>query len=195
MEISKTWFQNKSFDDINTLVNFIEKLPDQLEVFINHKTSNLNKLAEKLDDPDLSFKSFQKAFNESKEYFNTNFLISIRKLKLDKIYNNRTNSKSYKQFLKGIKSSGLTGQQLKTKIGMLNKLWENVYNFIDDTAQKIINFSNNELVKLVRKFLTFLNSFLNSIISAVGSVIPCVDSMKEIKDLIEGYLDLGESMA
>jgi len=194
MEISKTWFQNNNTDDVNTVITFIENLPNQLEVFINPNTSNLKIIAEKLDNSDLSFESFQKAFNDSKEYYKTNFLLVLRKLKLDKVYNNTTNSKTYKTFLKGIKSSGLTGQQLRTKIEMLNKLWENVYSFIYNTAQKIIDFSNNKLVKLVRKFLSFLNSFLSSLISAVGAFIPGVDSMKEIKDLIEGYLDLGESM-
>ena len=193
-EISKTWFQNNNTDDVNTVITFIENLPNQLEVFINPNTSNLKIIAEKLDNSDLSFESFQKAFNDSKEYYKTNFLLVLRKLKLDKVYNNTTNSKTYKTFLKGIKSSGLTGQQLRTKIEMLNKLWENVYSFIYNTAQKIIDFSNNKLVKLVRKFLSFLNSFLSSLISAVGAFIPGVDSMKEIKDLIEGYLDLGESM-
>lgn len=194
MELEKTWFNSDENDDVMNIIRFIEVLPDRLELFINPNTSNLNLITEKLNDKNLSYTSFRNAFIESKEYLINNLQLSLRALKLDKIYNNPNKSKTNKNFLKGIESAGLTKQQLKTKFSMLNKLWLNVYNFLDKIGTRIIDFSNNDLVKVIRKFLTFLNSFISSIISAVGMIIPGVDSMKEIKDLIEGYFDLGEGM-
>lgn len=190
MEIERTWFVNKGNDDVMTICDFIKELPNRIELFI--KSTNLNEVADKMNDENLSYASFEKAFTESKYYFESNYLISLRYLKLDKIYSSPKKPNKYKLFSKGLESAGLTKEQLKVKIAMLNKMWLDVYDYINKYGIKIIEFSSNELVKLIRKFMTLLNSFISSIVKAIGPFFPGLESIKEIKDLLEGYFDLAE---
>jgi hypothetical protein len=84
--------------------------------------------------------------------------------------------------------AGLDRESLKLKVGILDRLWKNVVEFVRNTGTWFMDFTNKDLVTLVRKFLSYLNSFLES----VKLVFPGVEAMKEFKDMLEGLFDLTE---
>jgi len=82
-----------------------------------------------------------------------------------------------------LKKHGLTGDSLKLKANTLNLLWHNV---IGKIGKGLIDFANNDIVKLLRKFFAYLNSILGSyaqVFSGLGAII-------EIKENIEAYLNI-----
>jgi len=87
-------------------------------------------------------------------------------------------------------SIGFTGESLKIKAKNLNRLWTAIVGLAKKTKKKIIDFSNKKLVKLLGKFLTFLNSMLGSL----TKVFPGVEALKEFKEIIESYLGVGEEL-
>lgn len=191
MELTQTWYNSLETSSIEKLLGFIENLSTSLEQFVDPNTSNLNRLTEKLESEDLSFDKVKNTFNNAKRIIERNVLKINRNLKLESLYNKRSRIKKQQASLhKAMIEAGLEGDSLDLKFGLLNRLWLSVIEFIDKTAKKIIDFSDNSLVKLIRKFLNYLNSLLGSI----QSIFPFIESMKEFKEVLEGFFDIAENL-
>ena len=191
MELTQTWFNTKETSSFDKLLGFIENLPSNLEQFVDPNTSNLNKLIEQLESKDLTYNKVTNTFNNAKIIIDKNLLYINRRLKIEKIKNRKSNVKKERDKIhKAMVICGLDGDSLDLKLGLLNKLWLNVMEFIEKATLKIINFSDNGLVKLIRKFLSYLNSLLSSILS----VFPFIESIKEFKDVLEGFFNIAEDL-
>lgn len=70
----------------------------------------------------------------------------------------------------------------------LNFLWKRVLRKVDNTTGAIIDFANNQLVKLLRRFFEYLNSILGSL----KELIPGAEAIKEIKEIIESFLGIAD---
>jgi len=191
MELTQTWFNTKETSSFDKLLGFIENLPSNLEQFVDPNTSNLNRLIEQLESKDLTYNKVTNTFNNAKIIIDKNLLYINRRLKIEKIKNRKSNVKKERDKIhKAMVICGLDGDSLDLKLGLLNKLWLNVMEFIEKATLKIINFSDNGLVKLIRKFLSYLNSLLSSILS----VFPFIESIKEFKDVLEGFFNIAEDL-
>jgi len=191
MELKTTWGTITSdSSSIETLLKLVEQIPENIEQFLSPDTSNLYKISERLNNKYLHFNHIQMTFNHAKDIINNEIKILKRNLRIDNIIvsKSKKNIKSEKKFEYLINNAGLNPDYLILKMELLNKLWTNVVDYINKAGARIIDFSNNELVKLIRMFLSYLNSFLDSL----KSVFPFIEAMKEFKDILEGYFDLAE---
>ena len=178
--LNNSWFElYENSNDLNNVIRFIEILPDNLE-----EICKANSFAELLDRDykryQINYFLFSEAFNEAREALNRN-------LELFKLGISEENP-HYKENLlvanEILNAIGFTGSSLKLKAGLLNKLWDGVIS----TGDGIISFASNSIVKALRKFLTYLNSLLGSL----KELIPGIDAIKEIKEVIESYLSVAE---
>jgi hypothetical protein len=69
---------------------------------------------------------------------------------------------------------------------LLNELWTKVLEYIHKRPRNIIDFFDNELATLIKKFLNYLNALLDSI----KSVYPSIEAMIEFKDILVAFFDL-----
>lgn len=191
MELTQTWTNPKQTSSIEKLLGFIDNLPNNLEQFANPNTSNLNRLIEKFESEDLTFSKVMNTFNSAKEIVESNMLKINRLLKIEDLTRRKSNKMKLRtQIHNAMVMAGLDGDSLDLKFGLLNKLWLNIVEFINKSALNIIDFSDNSLVKLIRKFLSYLNSLLGSI----QSVFPFIESIKEFKEVLEGFFNIAESL-
>jgi hypothetical protein len=174
MELKLKW-SDAGFigEDIDKLFKFVEDLPDNIEQFIDSEISNLKDKTEKLKSPDLSFDNIHEAFFHAK---------NIIKDELTQL--NHTNHKN--QRIKAMQQAGLDGKSLTLKLGLLNELWTKVLEYIHKRPRNIIDFFDNELATLIKKFLNYLNALLDSI----KSVYPSIEAMIEFKDILVAFFDL-----
>jgi hypothetical protein len=59
---------------------------------------------------------------------------------------------------------------------------------VNQIGQKIIDFANNDIVKLLRNFFSYLNSILGS----YAKVFTGLEALIEIKENIEAYLSIAD---
>ncbi|QEC76863.1 hypothetical protein [Mucilaginibacter ginsenosidivorax] len=79
---------------------------------------------------------------------------------------------------------GFTGESIKLKAALLNKLWKKIVDRYNSNGQNL-NLFDGAVKKLIKKFLNYLNSLLGSILSG----IPGGEAIKEIKEFLEEYAD------
>jgi hypothetical protein len=177
-----TWFNiDPQKSDSDNVVDFIKKLPDNLEILFNKKTSNFLKYYIVKDKKyGISSKIFLGAFNESVE--------EIRNF--DKLFD-------WSFFKRNLKSIGFTRDSLKLKSSILNKLWDKVREYAKEFLTNFLDFGNPQLRNLMKKFLKYLNSILGSLgkiyigyphFYPIESIFP-LDPIKEFKEIIESYLE------
>lgn len=95
---------------------------------------------------------------------------------------------NFKDVRNQVREIGWTGESLRFKGALLNELWSKIIKAVDKNGDRLINFANNEIIKLVRKFLTYLNSLLGSL----SSVLPGIEAVKEFKDIAESFISIAE---
>lgn len=177
------WFEySKESTDIKNVMKFLEDLPTKFEMFVDPQNSSFKSHLNNFEDPDINSTLFDKALSEAINEYRFYFLKLNRSLKLDKIQG--VNSRNEK-FAKDLRKYGLTGSSLQLKANTLNFLWNNVMEKSLKFPQKIIEFANKDIAKLLRKFLSYLNSILGSF----SIVFPGLEALKEIKDIIEVFAD------
>ncbi|MBB6239006.1 hypothetical protein HDC90_003653 [Pedobacter sp. AK013] len=180
MPLPNPWFElNENSSDLNNVISFIEKLPDNLEKICEVDTFK-TLLNNDKDHYQVDYSLFEEAFNEAKKVLKDN--VAILKDQISHInLSYQENLKTVNDILNDI---GFTGASLKLKARLLNKLWDGVIS----AGNGIISFTSNPIIKALKKFLTYLNNLLGSL----KTLLPGIDAFKEIKEVIESYLDEAE---
>lgn len=179
-----TWFElNPNKNDLDNVLNFIEQVPSNLD-YLFEQSSFRELLDKDFDKYGISSELFFSAFKEAKEeiykeleFFRGNgFLKQFRFGKFN--YNPNLI----------LEEIGFTGNSLILKANVLNKLWDGVIKVAEKAGGGVISFAINPIVKALRKFLTYLNSLLGSL----KELIPGIDAIKEIKEVVESYLSIAD---
>ncbi|MCG7859240.1 hypothetical protein MD537_19850, partial [Flavihumibacter sediminis] len=118
----------------------------------------------------ISVESFLAALEEASRILIQNLETIRKQLYLDG-YRRRFESR--------LSQVGFTNRSLRLKAATLNFHWRRVRRRVGDAVDSIIDFSNNPIVRVLRRFLEYLNSILGSL----TKVIPGVEAIKEIKEI------------
>lgn len=190
MELKKTWFEiQTNLSDLENVLKFIDQLPSNIRQIFDPKTSNFIQIFIENDGEfGITNKIFNNSFVEAEDELKISYLVFQRNLKLEVLLSEkRTENKKAAETLLQI---GFTQNSLILKASLLNKLWTKILNMVDKSANKIIDFADNQMVKLVRVFLEYLNSILGSL----QLLIPSIDSIKEFKEVVENYLAVADEL-
>lgn len=168
---------NDSIEDINNVIGFTKNLPVFVDNFIKQEYSNISEYLEGFPK-DISYEKLQVIYQETKDTFKTSFdlkiklddLLDDKRLIVDGVYNS-------------LENCGLTKQSLKFKLDLLNSSWEKILESIEKTTNKILDFSNKDMMKLVLKFLGILSSACGSL----SIVFPFLEPIKELLDIINYF--------
>jgi len=167
------WFNLKrEISDLENVLGFLDNLPFNLEFLFRQQSFQdlfqLNIDDKYFVDKELFYASMYEAF-------------SILKTDIDYFMQGRFRYRFRGGRVRMLELIGFSGNSLRLKANLLNSLWEKVLKAGDG----IVDFANNNIVKAVRKFLTYLNSMLGSL----KELIPGVEAVKEFKECSEGFLD------
>lgn len=187
MELTEKWFYiDETKTDLENVISFIEMLPANLNQIINSEKSNFQKQFIEADSEfGITWILFNSAFKEAQSELDNNLKPFIRDFKIDEIIGAGLKKRKAGETLLSI---GFSNDSLKLKSLILNKLWKKILNKVNELGSGIIDFANNEVVKLVRHFLEYLNSILGSL----KELIPGIDGIKEFKEIIESYLAIAD---
>lgn len=186
METTINWFDySENSSDITIVMTFLKDLPGNLKALVDSKNSTFKEFLNTFDNHGINSSLFEKAFSDATDEFEINFIMEDRSLKLDEILQNNIRKE---RFARDLQRNGLTRESLRLKVNTLKLLWNNVMVGANTVAQGIIDFANKQVVKLLQKFFTYLNSFLGSI----SKVFTGLEAIKEIKEIIEAYLNIAE---
>ena len=185
METFELWFEQKENDN-ETVLHFLKTLSFKISELFNEEHSNyFITLNVPYTDSDLiSELLFRDAFEEATLQLQE----GLKKYKEKHIFIVR--SPQYVSLNKRLEKIGFTKKSLELKIRTLNFHWKRLVEKVNSTTEKIIDFSVNPIVKLVRKLLSYLNSILGSLAKA----IPSVEAIKEMKEVLESYLGVAEEL-
>ncbi|MBN8585683.1 MAG: hypothetical protein J0M37_11365 [Ignavibacteria bacterium] len=168
------WYNyNSEKDNLENAFSFLEELPEKLNFIFSQES--FKRLFDDITE-DINYELFENSFYEVREQLDMNLKLVKENIRI----------KRYKTYLYlRLAQNGFTENSFKLKINLLNFHWKKAYL----TAKNgIIDFANNKTVGLMRKVLDLLNSILGSF----ASIIPGVDAVKEIKEVAESIISLGE---
>jgi hypothetical protein len=180
MEIFTTWFDlelNYVYDR-DRVTSFLAELPNKFETFIREDNSNFFDTLRRVESP-ISRSTFTSALKSAADTLFQN---------LSRLQRRFDSSTFRNRFDRGLADIGFTGVSLLMKAEHLNFLWKRVLRMVDNTTGAIIDFANNQLVKLLRRFFQYLNSILGSL----KELIPGAEAIKEIKEVIESFLGIAD---
>ena len=178
--LNNSWFElQEDSNDLENVIRFIETLPENLQEIC--KDDSFSQLLDRdYKRYQINYLLFMEAFEEAREVLKLN--LDLFKFQIsDNDPDQQENLIVISDILKDI---GFSGSSLKLKAGLLSKLWSAVVSAGDG----IISFASNPVVKALRKFLSYLNSLLGSL----KELLPGIDAIKEIKEIIESYLNVAE---
>lgn len=171
------WFDlSQGSGELETVLDFMERVPDNLKFLFNRPS--FRDLLDEDAEYGISSDLFFSALSEAKAQLD----VELEVFK-DNLYDENFRS-SANLILVQI---GFTNDSLKLKANVLKRLWADVTNV--DPYGGIISFASSPIVKLTRKFLTYLNSLLGSL----TKLVPGVDGIKEIKEIGESYLAIADA--
>jgi hypothetical protein len=179
------WFdRNADEDDVFMVLNFIRRLPQNLENIFQDVSfiSSLNKIGRYNDVNDSLFFA---AFQESKQLLIKN---------LDDLERNiRENEYSRNDFRESLRLIGFTENSLQLKAATLDILWNRTIEIKKRRKRSsiyewFISSVKNPITKAIRRLLQFLNDLMDSL----KIVIPGLESLKEWKDVGESYISLAD---
>ena len=182
--MNKIWFPLENKSDLTNVLNFLDALPDNMYQFINKDTSNFIETYIQVEENEEGTLLLE-AFNEAKEELTSALKNKRRRINLDTIIGDNTEARMAAEELRTI---GFTGNSLKLKATLLNRIWAEIVEIVEKVGQGIMDFADNKLIKLVRKFLNLLNSMLASL----KTFLPPLDGLKEIKEILENYMTFAE---
>jgi hypothetical protein len=178
--LNNSWFElHEDSNDLNNVIRFIETLPDNLKELCKHE-SFIDLLDNDFKRYRINYFLFNEAFEEARDILN--FDLQILKIQISD--NNNQRMETLETFNEILDRIGFSGSSLKLKAGLINKLWDSVI----AAGNGIITFASNPVVKALRKFLSYLNSLLGSL----KELLPGIDAIKEIKEVIESYLGMAD---
>lgn len=180
--MSSTWYKlEPNASNLDNIFKFTMEQPRRIRELVSAENSNFFTYIELFASP-ITQQAFLYALDES--------VVAITS-DLDRIRKDIDINKEIFRIVNNILDTiGFSGYSLRIKIDQLNYLWELVLRSLQRTGQTVIDFGNNSLVKVLRRFLNYLNSILGSL----SKLIPGADGIKEIKDLLESYLELGNDL-
>lgn len=188
MTLSKNWFPiNEEQSDMQNVLNFIQQVPSNLRQVFVKKNSNFLKhylLADK--SAGISPLMFTLSFKEAEIVLRKGVISFKRDYYIDLLLKTNTQDTKGEPLLMNI---GFAKKSLRLKAAVLNKLWAEIVKVSNRVGNRIIDFANNEIVTLVRRFLAYLNSILGSL----AKLIPAIEPIKEIKEIIESYLVIADN--
>lgn len=180
MEIYNTWFElEESKTDAQNVINFLAGLPGRMSVLIQDYNSNFFEQLAASGPVQVIREVFMNALEEATMQLLSNLMQEREKLQ-NPVYALEFNSR--------LTSIGFTENSLRLKAHTLNFHWEKLLTHVHTAGNTIIDFANNSVVKLVKRFLDYLNSVLGSLIK----LFPGAEPIKEIKEIIESYLGIAE---
>nr|WP_319571444.1 hypothetical protein [uncultured Draconibacterium sp.] len=178
MNIKDYWFNLELEDDTEIITYFVNNLKENFQtLFTNENTSNFLQVMVISDNERLSKERFLNVFSET---------FSILEIHLEETGGIKFDPK-FPSFSE-LYSIGWMDESLRYKGALLNDLWSNITKTVEKNGDRLINFANNKILKLVRKFLTYLNSLLSSLSLA----IPGIEAIKELKDIAESFISIAE---
>lgn len=179
MPLSQIWFPTNRDSDLDNVLLFLNNLPAMLENMFNANNSNFLNVCVAESGFDIDIDLFLASFSESSE----EFFISLEEFQ-GKLGNDE-NRIFAEQTLKKI---GFSGRSLRLKANILNGLWRRVLDSVRRTGRDYIDFTNKIVVRLIIKFLAFLNSILGSL----KTLLPGIEIIKESKEIMEGLIGITE---
>jgi hypothetical protein len=180
MEIFQTWFDlsDKYTYNRDHVLSFLERLPGKIGTFVREDNSNffyILKIVESPITPALFLTELEYAANRL--YQNLS--------RLRERFESVEFRNAFDQVLADI---GFAQNSLLMKATHLNFLWTRVLRGVGNASDAIIDFANDKLVKLLRRFFEYLNSILGSL----KELIPGAEAIKELKEIIESFLGIAD---
>ena len=153
-----------------SILDFLAKIPGEIDLLINPSRSNLLIEADKRQSP--QFPSYSNlVYDANKETFEAHNKI------LDDF-----KSRMGTEFLRdGLRSIGMTQQSLRLKSQRLRDLYDRLYN----QANSFIDIMNGKTRKLCSLFLEQLTSLLSSL----SKLFPVIEKIIELVEVLKNILD------
>ncbi len=156
---------------VNFSKNIINNVRPLFELIFNEKYSTLNRVLS-------NNKIETRGENEVYRYE-----IMLNEIKIPK---------SVKPKIRDLEKHGLTGKSLRYKLDLLNNLWDQLAEKVNNIGNRFIDFSSNTVVKLIRIFL----SYLNAVVDSVGLIpgLEFIKAFQEVKDYMEAGMQSAETL-
>ncbi len=170
MPLNDTWYELQTEKtDLENVVAFLKAFPDTFQQLFSPDTSNFESVINKDNEAGISSFQFDNAFRTARELF----LTSVN------VFESQSNAA---QLLSTI---GFTGESLQMKLALLNNLWSRLRIAMRFTGFTSINYWVKRIAEALKKLLKYINSLLGSL----STIISGLDPIKELKEVIENYLE------
>ncbi|HRP33703.1 MAG TPA: hypothetical protein PKV73_17525 [Agriterribacter sp.] len=180
MEIFDTWFDIDEYrSDTDDVIHFLRELPGKIRKLVDERNSNFYSQLRAYESKDITKEYFLEALEDARY-----ILLSG----LDGIQFRLDDDQFSAEFQFSLYQIGFTGGTLRLKAAILNAHWKRVIRMVGNATDAILDFANDAIVKVLRRFFEYLNSILGSLVE----VIPGADAIKEIKEIIESFLGIAD---
>ncbi|MBS1771591.1 MAG: hypothetical protein JST82_01935 [Bacteroidetes bacterium] len=186
MELGTVWFPiNESKTDAQNVYSFLENVSSNFRQLFNSETSNY---LEVIGEESMLFEN---AYWDAEQQLKINLSV-FEESNGDYRFGASENLYFYYRYFfphpyfslsRILKNIGFTGSSLRLKANLLNALWNEIVSVVSNS--KVIDFLDKTIVKLVLKFLNYLNSIFDSLKIA----FPGLDLLKELKEYIENTIE------
>ncbi len=185
MDLNFKWFPlDEEKTDLENITQFLENLPKNIKKIIDPNNSDIYEILKK-NKVGISEDLIQNAFKEARQVYSRSLHIFKYKYKSKKIMSDHLLEKLGMDLIK----IGFTENSLKLKSSILNKLWEQIIDYLNSIGSMTLRFADSKLIQLLSSFLNYLNSILGSI-----SKVCDIDIIKEFKEIIEGIININENL-
>jgi len=175
MTLKTTWFElDSKKTDLENFITFLKELPNTFQQVFSTDTSNFSDIINRDKEAGISFELFSSAYESATTTFSTSVNEFENRFQYEKI--EATNILS---------NIGFVEDSLKLKIALLNKLWTRLVNATEITGVLSVNYWVKKIMDALKKLLKYLNSLLGSL----SSIISGLDPLKELKEVVENYVD------
>lgn len=93
------------------------------------------------------------------------------------------------QYRQRQKEAGLTRNSLLVKLSVLERLYKKIVEHVKRWARSIADALRKQIQQVWKALRSFL-SYLNKLMSSIKHVLPPMEALKEVKDVVEASLDL-----
>ena len=185
MDLNFKWFPlDEEKTDLENITQFLENLPKNIKKLIDPNNSDIYEILKK-NKVGISEDLIQNAFKEARQVYSRSLHNFKYKYISKKIMSDHLLEKLGMDLIK----IGFTENSLKLKSSILNKLWEQIIDYLNSIGSMKLRFADSKLIQLLSSFLNYLNSILGSI-----SKVCDIDIIKEFKEIIEGIININENL-